>query len=172
MLVKGGPGVLERWSPQYGGPAIAFGAVVVHLNRPHSLHSCVWRWPASPMGQYIFVPTSKYSIMCKTSFDEHNQILPKYPCRFKTWMEFVRWILIDLETSCTQGFLKLLLRLPQLMPACNGHSMTNQAWTASEGSIVVLQPCESRVVSQLCILLIRFLFSPLHTESFASLGLY
>ena len=87
----------------------------------------------------------------------------KIPWRFKSWMGFVRQILINLETSAVLGFLQLSLWCPlmqtcwwSLSDQCNvhlhsdGHSVTTEACTLIEKVCVVWRCGSSLDLFALC----------------------
>ena len=82
-----------------------FGEAVVRLDFSHNLHSCGWVWLAGPTRRhlsalvlscvaprdflpptYTSLPTSKFCIDFRMSFEGYNPNLKKNPCRFKIWV--------------------------------------------------------------------------------------
>ena len=97
----------------------------VQVKFDHSLFRWGWLWVGDnicllwdylcllcPRILPVFDVRPKYQhrfflFMSKISFEGHKQILQKISCGFKTWMEFVRQIMIKLKTSSIRGFLQL-----------------------------------------------------------------
>ena len=69
----------------------------------------------------------------------------KKSCRFKTWMEFVRQILMKLKTSSNEGLLLKVFShsLMWLSKHCSGHIVTTQACTLISRGCVHLRWCGS-----------------------------
>ena len=105
-----------------------------------------------------FVPTDFLSLKGISQYQGHflNKFLKyvlknrikisrKKSCRFKTWMDFVRQILMKLKTSSNEGLLMKVCSdsLMWLYKHCSGHYVTTQACTQISWSRVHLRWCGS-----------------------------
>ena len=113
---------------------------------------CSHKLPVSEMNLPVPRPFFKY--ISKIFFEGQNQNLQKKSCRFTTWMEFVRQILMKLKTSSNEGFLMKVLShsLMWLTKHCSGHYVTTQACTLISWGCVHLRWCGSLEDYMLCML--------------------
>ena len=88
---------------------------------------CSHRLPVSERNN----PVPRPFLIFKICFEGQNQNLQKKSRRFKTWMEFVRQILMKLKTSSNEGLLMKVFShsLMWLSKHCSGHYVTTQAYT-------------------------------------------
>ena len=98
---------------------------------------CYQRLPVSDKGsQYL---QQFCSIIFKISFQGRNKDLQRKPCRFNTWMGFVRQILILLKISSIWGFLQSFFEVmcrvinantavATQWPLKNAHQMIRAVW--------------------------------------------
>ena len=117
-------GYIALKPPVWRSPS-AFCEMGVQQNFPPNLLSCGWMWLASSMGRYLFAwgltcvclvlggfLSLKRGARTNTIFHYFPSIIWRIQqkrtdlCRFKTWMEFARQMLMKLEMSSIQVFLK------------------------------------------------------------------
>ena len=104
---------------------------------------CSHRLPVSERN--LPVPKPFFKWISKICFEGQNQNLQKKSCRFKTWIEFVRQILMKLKTSSNEGLLIKVFSysLMWLSKHCSGHYVTTQACTLISWGCVHLRWCGS-----------------------------
>ena len=95
-----------------------------------------------------------FKYISEICFEGENQNLQKKSCRIKTWMEFVRQILMKLKASSNEGLLMEVFShsLMLLSKHFSGHYVTTQACTLISWGCVHLWWCGSLEDYTLCLL--------------------
>ena len=105
---------------------------------------CSQRLPVSDRN--LPVPKPFLNKFLKYVLKDRIKIYRKKSYRFKTWMEFVRQILMKLKTSSNEGLLLIKVFSHSLMwlsKHCSGHYLTTQACTLISWGCVHLRWCGS-----------------------------
>ena len=90
--------------------------------------------------------------LLKYVLKDRIKIYRKKSCRLKTWMEFVRQIIMKLKTSSNEGLVMKVFShsLMWLSKHCSGHYVTTQACTLISCGCVHLRWCDSLEDYTLC----------------------